>query len=403
MPKKILFESAVHQFLSAARDLAEAQRGHSSKLYDEWSQFILSMQFAYPKAGTLDVRWKYPAAGISSFSIDQAEFYKRGDNERFVREQKESKLLFSEDNILKKNQEFFRATVVRIAREAGLETTMHGMDEASRRLRSEEDFHDEWASAEDVLKIDVRKMNEACTAPEMRYIRRAVGDLKGKTLLDVGCGLGEASVYFALEGAEVTATDLAQKMLDVANQLAEKNGVHIHVHKSAAESLALPPDRQFDIIYAGNLLHHVDIESTLLSVIPYLKPDGLFVSWDPVAYNPIINIYRKRAMKVRTVDEHPLRMRDIRLFREHFGDVHTRWFWLTTLSIFVIMAVLQGRDPNKERYWKKVVEEADRWKWLYKPLEALDRILMACIPFLRPLCWNVVVVARQPKSKMKTL
>jgi len=39
----------------------------------------------------------------------------------------------------------------------------------------------------------------------MRHVRRALGDLRGKSLLDVGCGLGEASVYFALEGASVTA------------------------------------------------------------------------------------------------------------------------------------------------------------------------------------------------------
>lgn len=401
MPKKILFESAVHQFLSVARDLAETQRISSPEFYNRWSQFILSMSFAYPKPGVVEVRWKHPTEGSSSFVLDQVELYKRGDSEQFVREQRNSNLLFSEDGIQRKNQQFFLATVTRIAGEAGFVVPMHPVDEMDRRLHDEEYFHDDWASAEDVLNIDVRRMNEACTAPEMRYIRHALGNLKGKSLLDVGCGLGEASVYFALEGAEVTATDLAQKMLDAASQLAEKNGVHIHVHKSAAENLMLPPSHQFDIIYAGNLLHHVDIESTFLALIPYMKPDGVFISWDPVAYNPIINIYRKRATLVRTADEHPLRLRDIQLFRKHFGIVHTRWFWLTTLVIFMIMAVMQRRDPNKERFWKKVVEEADRWEWLYKPLEALDRVLMALVPFLRPLCWNVVVVARQPKSTMK--
>ena len=35
-----------------------------------------------------------------------------------------------------------------------------------------------------------------------------------KTLLDVGCGLGEASVYFAMEGACVTSLDISKSMLD---------------------------------------------------------------------------------------------------------------------------------------------------------------------------------------------
>jgi hypothetical protein len=59
--------------------------------------------------------------------------------------------------------------------------------------------------------------------------------------------------------------------------------------------------------------------------------------------------------------------------------------------------VVQGRDPNQERYWKKVVEEADRWAWLYRPLELLDKVLLL-IPFLRPLCWNVVIVGQGPKN-----
>jgi hypothetical protein len=60
------------------------------------------------------------------------------------------------------------------------------------------------------------------------------------------------------------------------------------------------------------------------------------------------------------------------------------------------MAVVQRRDPSKERYWKKIVEEADQWAWLYRPLEFLDKVLLT-LPFLRPLCWNVVIMGRGPK------
>ena len=98
---------------------------------------------------------------------------------------------------------------------------------------------------------------------------------------------------------------------------------------------------------------------------------------------------------MRTEDEHPLTLADIRKVRACFRTSRTRWFWLSTLLIFCVMAVVQRRDPNRERYWKKVVEEADRWAWLYRPLEGLDRVLLL-IPFLRPLCWNVVIVGRGP-------
>ncbi len=265
------------------------------------------------------------------------------------------------------------------------------------RKHAEEIFHDEWAASVDLTKINVRQMNEACTAPEMRYIRCALGELKGRTLLDVGCGLGEASVYFAMLGADVTATDISPGMCQVADRLAMANGVTIKTHVSAAEDLGLPTGVKFDVIYTGNTLHHVDLAATMPRLLKHLKPDGVFVSWDPVAYNPVINYYRRHAMEVRTVDEHPLRLRDIRAVRAHFRESQISWFWLSTLFIFCCMAVFQRRDPNKERYWKKIIEEADQWAWLYRPLELLDKVLLL-IPFLRPLCWNVVIVGRGPKS-----
>lgn len=399
MPKKILFESAVHQFLSAAREFAENERLASTESYQLWSEFILSMRFAYPSPDHISIEWGKPHPGTAIVTIAEVQFYTRGDNEEAVQRQRSSGLLFGNDSVQNRNHEFFRSAVLTVAGKAGLTRTEGSNVETSKRLRAEEHFHDDWASSEDVFKINVRTMNEACTAPEMRHIRSVLGDLNGKTLLDVGCGLGEASVYFAMEGADVTATDLSQKMLDVAQQLAEKNGTTIKTHKSAAESLAMSADQQFDIVYAGNLFHHVDLELTLKNVIGHLKPNGVLVSWDPVAYNPVINAYRRRALQVRTADEHPFTLADVRMFKRFFSDVRTRWFWLTTLSIFVAMAVVQRRDPNKERYWKKVIEEADTWSWLYNPLEALDSVLLTIFPFLRPLCWNVVIVAHQPKGR----
>jgi SAM-dependent methyltransferase len=264
----------------------------------------------------------------------------------------------------------------------------------SERLAAERAFHDEWAGGVDVSKINVRAANEACTAPEMRYISRRLGNLRGKRLLDVGCGLGEASVYFAMQGANVTASDLSPGMLEATCRLASANGVAVTPHLAAAEDLQLPADALFDVIYAGNLLHHVNIDETLARLAPHLASDGVLVTWDPLAYNPVINVYRSIATSVRTPDEHPLRWRDIKLFRKYFKTVETRYFWLTTLSIFVIMAIFQRRNPNKERFWKTIVDDGEKWRTLYAPLEAVDRLLLL-LPPLRLLCWNVVIVSRK--------
>jgi 2-polyprenyl-3-methyl-5-hydroxy-6-metoxy-1,4-benzoquinol methylase len=401
MPKKILYESAVHQFLWAGRrlkeDLAVTNASEAARLAD----WINALTIENPGPGAVCVAWTGPQSGEHRIELKNAKFYTRGDAPTHSQRQQAAGLTFHDDKIMAQNIAFFDGELRTVLTRAGFYTDAQlnghfaGTRDAARK-HAEEVFHDEWAASTDVTQIDVRQMNEACTAPEMRFLTRALGDLKGRTLLDVGCGLGEASVYFALRGADVTASDISPGMCDAARRLAEHNGVKIKTHVSASEDLGFSADTKFDVIYTGNTLHHVDIAATMPLLLKHLKPDGVFVSWDPVAYNPAINYYRRNAMEVRTEDEHPLRLADIRAVRSHFKESRIAWFWLSTLLIFIIMKFVQRRDPNKERYWKKVVEEADQWAWLYWPLEELDRLLLH-IPFLRPLCWNVVIVGRGPK------
>ena len=267
------------------------------------------------------------------------------------------------------------------------------------RLERERKFHNEWASEAQKNLPNARHVNEALTSPELRYIHRTLAPVVGKSVLDVGCGLGEASVYFAICGADVTATDLSPGMLEATQALARNAGVKLKTHLSNAEDLGLSATEKFDIIYVGNLFHHVDIEATVDRLTPHLKDNGTLVSWDPVAYNPLINIYRAIATETRTVDEHPLTKKDVRNLQSKFARSEVKFFWFTSLLIFILMVIAQGRNPNKVRFWKAVVDESDRWAWLYRPLEAIDRVILTLFPFLGWLCWNVVIVGRDPIRK----
>lgn len=387
MPKKIKFEAFKYRFLMEAAEFRMRPKAATDL---PWSEFINELTFTY-QAGDILISWSRPRVGEMLIPGRQAQFYTRGDSEAHARKQAESGLLNVEDPVKLQNQRYFHAALMDVAQAAGYEPVLSAVD----RLEVEREFHDAWAESEDIDAIDVRGSNEVCTAPEMRYITARLGNLRGKRLLDVGCGLGEASVYFAMQGADVTSSDLSQGMLDAASRLAAKNGVSVRQHLASAEDMRLPADARFDVIYAGNLLHHVDIDATLRRIRPHLADDGVLVTWDPLAYNPAINVYRTMATDVRTPDEHPLTWRDIRLFRQHFSRVETRYFWFTTLIIFVIMALAQRRDPNKERFWKVILKEGPKWAWLYHPLEALDKALLFLLPPLRLLCWNVVIVARK--------
>ncbi len=393
MPKKIKYESFKYRFLIAAQTLAQWRANPD---LPRWDDFLRGIEFNYTK-GKASVTWQAGRPGTMEFALDEPRFYLRGDNQQNSERQQEAGMLEAEDPVKLTNETYFLDAVLRVAQAAGYQSQDGTNSMDAERFAKERAFHDAWADSERPEHIDVRMANEACTAPEMRYVTRRLGDIRGKRLLDVGCGLGEASVYFAMQGADVTSADLSPGMLAATSRLAEVNGVRVTPHLSAAEDMQLPADARFDIIYAGNLLHHVDIDQTIARLKPHLAADGALVTWDPLAYNPVINVYRSMATDVRTPDEHPLTWRDIKLFRKHFAEVNTRYFWLLTLAIFLIMALVQRRDPNKERFWKIVIQEGDKWRWLYRPLEMADRVLLVLLPPLRLLCWNVVIVARNPR------
>lgn len=262
----------------------------------------------------------------------------------------------------------------------------------------ETEFHDEWARATDLNSVSVREAFEAPTAMENKFILRRMGPLRGKRLLDVGAGLGESSVYFALQGADVTTTDISPVMVKTAIEVGRKFGVELHGVVSTAEGLNVEPE-SYDLVYLANVIHHVQERPALYEqVMRALKQGGRFFSIDPVAYNPVINQYRKMATEVRTPDESPLETADVKLARRYFPDTQIRFFWIASLALFIKYALWDRVHPNRERYWKRIFKETDRTLLWWKPLRALDGVLTR-VPGLRWLSWNMVMYGAKPAAK----
>jgi ubiquinone/menaquinone biosynthesis C-methylase UbiE len=251
-------------------------------------------------------------------------------------------------------------------------------------------FHDAWASSTHIDNVLVRECFEAPTALENQFILSRMGPLSGKKLLDIGAGLGESSVYFALEGAHVTTVDVSAQMVQTTLQLGRKFGVALEGIVSSVEDLNLPSDT-YDVIYVANTIHHIQNRAFLFEQISRaLKPGGMFFSYDPLAYSPLINVYRRMATAVRTPDESPLTISDIKLARKYFSRVQHREFWISTLSLFVKYYLIDRVHPNQDRYWKRILRETPETLWWWMPLRSLDRVLTR-LPLVRWLAWNVVM------------
>ena len=259
-------------------------------------------------------------------------------------------------------------------------------------LAKERRFHDIWASTIDIEGIRVVDYFESCTAPENRFILKQMGDLKDKHLLDLGCGAGENSVYFAKKGARCLATDYSSGMVDVAVNLAAKNS--IKVEGKVMDAMALEfPDHTFDFVYASNLLHHLqNPRLTIREMHRVLKPGGKACFWDPLKHNPVINVYRRIATKVRTEDETPLDINIVDFVKFLYSETAYDTFWLATLWIFLKFYLMEKVDPNQERYWKKIIIEHQRLEPMYSRLEKLDVVLKK-LPLMKRFAWNLAVVA----------
>jgi 2-polyprenyl-3-methyl-5-hydroxy-6-metoxy-1,4-benzoquinol methylase len=81
---------------------------------------------------------------------------------------------------------------------------------------------------------------------------------EGKRILEVGCGIGTDTVNFARAGAQVTAVDVSEKSLVIAQQRARVYGLSNirFFHGNAEELGSFLPLETYDLIYSFGVLHH---------------------------------------------------------------------------------------------------------------------------------------------------
>jgi ubiquinone/menaquinone biosynthesis C-methylase UbiE len=104
---------------------------------------------------------------------------------------------------------------------------------------------------------------------------KALPQVKGMRVLDLGCGTGALALRLAELGASVTGVDASQGMLEVARSRAEKRE-DLEFILSGAESLPLE-DGYVDLAISSIAFHHFeDAGAALREVLRVLKPGGGF-------------------------------------------------------------------------------------------------------------------------------
>ena len=119
----------------------------------------------------------------------------------------------------------------------------------------------------------------------LNYIDKAIS-LKGKTVLDVGCGGGILSESMASIGAVVTGIDLGEKALKVAQLHSLESGVAVDYQFISVEDLAEKQPSSFDVVTCLEMLEHVPNPASVVQACAALVKPGGHVFFSTINRNP---------------------------------------------------------------------------------------------------------------------
>jgi len=110
--------------------------------------------------------------------------------------------------------------------------------------------------------------------------------LKGKRVLDVGCGGGILSESIFFKGAEVVGIDLGEKALNVAKLHQLESGAKVDYQYIAVEQLAVQQPASFDVVTCMEMLEHVPDPTAIISACAQLVKPGGSVFFSTINRNP---------------------------------------------------------------------------------------------------------------------
>ena len=120
-----------------------------------------------------------------------------------------------------------------------------------------------------------------------RIFMEPAGDLSGKRLLDVGCGLGGKTVAYAEAGARAVGTDLLEANAVQSSGYASANGKRIEFFVGDAAALPLC-DGAFDTVVANDAMEHFsEPERALAEMRRVLRSGGAIWVFFTPHYSPL--------------------------------------------------------------------------------------------------------------------
>jgi ubiquinone/menaquinone biosynthesis C-methylase UbiE len=230
-----------------------------------------------------------------------------------------------------------------------------------------------------------------------------IGDFENKIMLEIGCGNGETSVWFAKNGAEVYGLDISDESIKIAERRCCENGVtdRAHFFVSSAEKTKFS-DNFFDIIFINVSLHHLEVDQALNEFKRVLKPNGIFVAIEPFVFSKTIQKIRTSKLVTKlypvrqeTPTERILFSDDLDLVKQFFSEVEYRPYRIFSPFIFKVKPLFFFLANV---FYKKENDIEKRRRKMNRSFQKIDEIILKLFPFTKFLSRYIVFKAKNNKN-----
>ncbi|WP_224368594.1 SAM-dependent methyltransferase [Hyalangium versicolor] len=132
--------------------------------------------------------------------------------------------------------------------------------------------------ASEALKVLIHESQEVL----LRELAQALGSqLRGREVLDVGCGLGGGSLYWAsVHGARVTAVTISPEHIAHVRRFASMVGVGERVNPLLCDALDVPDQERFELVVAVESSCYLPRRAWFRKVRHLLRPGGVLAIAD---------------------------------------------------------------------------------------------------------------------------
>jgi SAM-dependent methyltransferase len=202
------------------------------------------------------------------------------------------------------------------------------------------------------------------TAYALEYAFYLLGDVRGKTVLDFGCGSGENLLPLIKRGARVRGLDISPDLIALARQRLDKAGLDATVTVGTAYETGLP-EESVDVIFSIALIHHLDIPSLSREMRRILKKTGRVIIQEPIRFSKGYDRLRKMLPAHEDISEHehPLSREELAAVCEPFKPEGLRYFRLPLIPLLERISP-QGLIWTMDRWLIRHVPMANRYATL---------------------------------------